>query len=152
MNYLKFLLVLGAVFLLSSQSAFARGLKIPFGNHVVLTKVADLPDTEDYKTQDGNYIDLATMYEEFNIAYILPLYVQKEPCLVGYSGKGDSYYELTDEQLATILKDNNLDGEKLNKVGFYNRYGGKAVALILIAIIIYGMIPSKKKKVEAAEV
>ena len=63
-----------------------------------------------------------------------------------------SYYELTEEQLSAILKENNLDGEKLNKVGFYSRYGGKIVGLIIIALIIWGFIPSKKKKTEPVEV
>ena len=63
-----------------------------------------------------------------------------------------SYYELTEEQLATILKENNLDGEKLNKVGFYSRYGGKAVGLLIIALIIWGCIPGKKKEVKPVEV
>ena len=76
-----------------------------------------MPDTEEYQTDDGNYIDLATFH----------LYIEKEPRLVGYCEKEDTYYELTEEQLATILKENNLDGEKLNKIGFYSRYGGKAV-------------------------
>ena len=63
-----------------------------------------------------------------------------------------SYYELTEEQLATILKENNLDGEKLNKIGFYSRYGGKAVGLLIIALIIWGCIPGKKKEVKPVEV
>lgn len=152
MKQLKFLLALGGVLFLSCQTVSARGLKIPFGDREVLTTVVDLPDTEDYQADDGNYIDLATLHQEFNIAYILPLYIEKEPRLVGYCEKADTYYELTDEQLAAILKENNLDGEKLNKVGFYSRYGGKVVGLIIIALIIWGFIPSKKKEVEPVEV
>jgi len=37
----------------------ARGVKIPFGDREVLNKVADLPDTEEYKTDNGNYITIA---------------------------------------------------------------------------------------------
>ena len=135
MKHLKFLFALGGILFLSCQTVSARGLKIPFGDREVLTKVADLPDTEEYQTDDGNYIDLATFHQEFNIAYLLPLYIEKEPRLVGYCEKEDTYYELTEEQLATILKENNLDGEKLNKIGFYSRYGGKAVGLLIIALI-----------------
>lgn len=145
MKHLKFLFALGGILFLSCQTVSARGLKIPFGDREVLTKVADLPDTEEYQTDDGNYIDLATFHQEFNIAYLLPLYIEKEPRLVGYCEKEDTYYELTEEQLATILKENNLDGEKLNKIGFYSRYGGKAVGLLIIALIIWGCIPGKKR-------
>lgn len=49
------------------------------GDREVLNKVADLPDTGAYKTEAGNYIDLATYHQEFNIAYILPLYIKKNP-------------------------------------------------------------------------
>lgn len=152
MKHLKFLFALGGILFLSCQTVSARGLKIPFGDREVLTKVADLPDTEEYQTDDGNYIDLATFHQEFNIAYLLPLYIEKEPRLVGYCEKEDTYYELTEEQLATILKENNLDGEKLNKDSFYSRYGGKAVGLLIIALIIWGCIPGKKKEVKPVEV
>ena len=152
MKHLKFLFALGSILFLSCQTVSARGLKIPFGDREVLTKVADLPDTEEYQTDDGNYIDLVTFHQEVNIAYLLPLYIEKEPRLVGYCEKEDTYYELTEEQLATILKENNLDGEKLNKVGFYSRYGGKAVGLLIIALIIWGCIPGKKKEVKPVEV
>lgn len=100
MKHLKFLFALGGILFLSCQTVSARGLKIPFGDREVLTKVADLPDTEEYQTDDGNYIDLATFHQEFNIAYLLPLYIEKEPRLVGYCEKEDTYYELTEEQLA----------------------------------------------------
>ena len=152
MKHLTLFFAFGALLFLSCQTVSARGVKIPFGDREVLNKVADLPDTEEYKTDTGNYIDLGTIHQEFNIAYILPLYIEQEPRLVGYCEKEDTYYELTEEQLSAILKENNLDGEKLNKVGFYSRYGGKIVGLIIIALIIWGFIPSKKKKTEPVEV
>lgn len=53
MKHLKFLFALGGILFLSCQTVSARGLKIPFGDREVLTKVADLPDTEEYQTDDG---------------------------------------------------------------------------------------------------
>lgn len=150
MKKLNFLFALGVIVLLSCQAASA-GIKIPLGNLEVLTKVADLPDTEDYMAEDGKYVDLATLHEEFNIAYILPLYIEKEPRLVGYNESEDTYYDFTDEQLTEILTANNLNGDELNKVGFYSRYGGKFVALLLIALIVWGIIPSRKGKEEKEE-
>lgn len=152
MKMLKFLFAAVGILLLSCPAASARGARIPFGDREVLTKVADLPDTEDYRTDDGNYIDLATLHREFNIAYLLPLYIEEEPRLVGYCGKEDTYYELTEEQLAAILEENRLDGKELNKLGFYTRYGGKVVGLVLLVLIGRGIAPRKKKNVEATEV
>ena len=81
MKHLKLLFALGILLFFSCQTVSARGVRIPFGDREVLNKVADLPDTDDYKIDEGNYIDLATLHQEFNIAYILPLYIEKEPRL-----------------------------------------------------------------------
>lgn len=87
MKHLTLFFAFGALLFLSCQTVSARGVKIPFGDREVLNKVADLPDTEEYKTDNGNYIDLGTIHQEFNIAYILPLYIEQEPRLVGYCRK-----------------------------------------------------------------
>lgn len=143
------------IFVLHSYQANAKA-KIPFGNREVLTLAADLPDTDEYLIEKGStmmnrqaqYLDLATIHEEFNIAWILPLWINKEPRLVGYNKAKDLYYDIPETKLNQILAENKLDRKKLEKVGFYNRYGGKLVALLFIAFIIWGMIPSKKKEKE----
>ncbi|MDR6337412.1 hypothetical protein HNQ91_000434 [Filimonas zeae] len=126
-----------------STTASAR-LKIPFGEREVLNKVHDLPDTEEFKLRNGNHLDLATFHKEFNIAYILPLYVTEEPKLVGFDAKTETYYDIPETEMNEILAAQKLDKAKLNKLPFYTRYGGKAVAVLLIAFIIWGIIPSKK--------
>ena len=103
MKHLTLFFAFGALLFLSCQTVSARGVKIPFGDREVLNKVADLPDTEEYKTDNGNYIDLGTIHQEFNIAYLLPLYIEKEPRLVGYCEKEDTYYELTEEQREELI-------------------------------------------------
>ena len=75
MKHLKFLFALGGILFLSCQTVSARGLKIPFGDREVLTKVADLPDTEEYQTDDGNYIDLATFFLKDNYYCISVYYI-----------------------------------------------------------------------------
>ncbi len=144
-----------AALVLTSYQADAKA-KIPLGNREVLTLVADLPDTEEYLLEEGSklvkreaqYLDIATIHEEFNIAWILPLWINKEPRLVGYNKVKDLYYDIPDEEMNKFLADNKLERKNLEKVGFYTRYGGKLVALLIIAFIIWGMIPSKKKEEE----
>ena len=136
---------------LSSTSVFAR-LKIPFGEREVLNKVHDLPDTEEFKLENGNFMDLATFHKEFNIAYFLPLYVTEEPKLVGYDEQADTFYDIPQEQLDAILAAQKLNKEELNKLSFYTRYGGKLVALLIIGLLIWGAIPSKKEEVESTNV
>lgn len=140
-----------AVSISALNLAFAKA-KIPFGEREALTKIYDLPNTDEYKLDNGNYLDLATLHKEFNIAYILPLYVIEEPKLVGYDEKTDMYYDIPEKELNDILVSQKLDKEKLNKLNFYTRYGGKLVALLLIIFMIWGLIPSKKKRVEPTNV
>ena len=135
----------------SSTSVFAR-LKIPFGEREVLSKVYDLPDTEEFKVEHGNFMDLATFHKEFNIAYFLPLYVTEEPKLVGYDEQSDTFYDIPQEELDAILASQKLNKEDLNKLPFYTRYGGKLVAILIIGLMIWGVIPSKKEEAEPEKI
>lgn len=132
-----------------SSAAFAK-IRIPLGEREVLKKVHDLPDTDEFKLQNGNHVDLATLHKEFNIAYILPLYVITEPKLVGFDAKTNTCYDIPDKEMNEILASQKLDKAKLNKLPFYTRYGGKIVAGLLILLIIWGLIPSKKDSEEPA--
>ena len=68
----------------------------------------------------------------------------EEPKLVLIDPKEeDAFYELKQEDMDAILKENNLDGEKLNKLGFYTRYGGKLVAGLIIAALVWGALGRK---------
>ena len=139
---MKKLFLLGAFLLLASTQVFAKA-KIPVGTRKVLEKVYDLPDTEEYQ-KDNSHLDIGRLHEEFNIAYFLPLWVTEEPKLVLIDPKEeDAFDELKQEDMDAILKDNNLDGEKLNKLGFYTRYGGKLVAGLIIAALVWGALGRK---------
>lgn len=138
--------------MLSACNFLSAKAKIPIGEREALTKVYDLPNTEEYKLNNGNYLDLATLHKEFNIAYILPLYVIEEPKLVGYDEKTDEFYNIPDKEMDAILASQKLKKDDFNKLPFYTRYGGKLVALLLIAFMIWGVIPSKKKRVEPTKI
>jgi len=149
MPFIKYLtpLFLTGFFMLNTHQANAR-LKIPFGNREVLQTAADLPDTEAYLLPDNkHYLDLGVLHEEYNIAYILPLWITKEPRLVGYDKQSSTFYDLTSDQLREILTENKLEEKKLLRLGFYTRYGGKLVGLLILSLIVYGFLPSKPKEV-----
>lgn len=137
--------------LVSSTSLFAKA-KIPFGEREVLKKVLDLPDTEEFKLKDGSFFDLATLHKEFNIAYLLPLYVIEEPKLVGFDAQTDTYYDIPQNEIDAILAAQKQNKEELNKLPFYTKYGGKIVAVLIIGFLIWGAIPSKKDDVEPQSV
>ena len=135
----------------SSTSVFAKA-RIPLGEREVLNKVYDLPNTDEFKLKNGNFIDLATFLKEFNIAYILPLYVTEEPKLVGFDEQTESYYDIPQNEIDAIVTSQKLNKEALTKLPFYTRYGGKMVALLIIGLMIWGAIPSKKEKVEPTNI
>lgn len=131
----------------SSASVFAKA-KIPLGEREVLNKVLDLPDTDEFKLKDGNFFDLATLHKEFNIAYLLPLYITEEPKLVGFDEQNETFYDIPQNEIDAILASQKVKKEDLNKLPFYTKYGGKIVALLIVGLLIWGVIPSKKQKVE----
>ena len=149
MKFKIFVFSVVAVFTLSDLSAKA---KIPIGEREVLIKVHDLPNTEEYKFDNGNFLDLATLHKEFNIAYILPLYITEEPRIVGFDEKTDTYYDIPENDLKAILAEQKLNEDTLNRLPFYTRYGAKMVVLLLITFLIWGSIPSKKAKVTPKKV
>jgi hypothetical protein len=133
-------------FILSTYQLSAKA-RIPVGKIQVINTVHDLPNTEAFSENNSttNFLDLATFHEEFNIAWVLPLWITIDPKLVLYSKTTDTYYELTDEELNTIIKDNNLNKEELLNIGFYKKYGGKLVGVLLILFMLWGLFGRDKK-------
>ncbi len=122
--------------------------KIPFGKIDKITIIADLPDTEEYLSKAGSkeYLDLGRLHQEYNIAWIIPAWITEEPKLVLTKKDSDEYFELSNEQLESIISTNKLNKENLLKLGFYSRYGGKMILLLLIGLIIYGIFSKDSKK------
>lgn len=142
MKSLKFSFALVVLFAVSVSCVSARSVRIPIGEREYATIVAELPDTEEYMTDEGNYIDLATLHTAYTVAYV-PVYVTEEPRLIGYCEKEDVCYELSDEFLAETLTANGLDGEQLNKLTFWHRYGGKFVFVVVLALAAFGYFYGK---------
>ncbi|NHN25593.1 hypothetical protein FIA58_007880 [Flavobacterium jejuense] len=152
MKKIKHVLLFGLL-IFGVTNSFGRA-KIPFGKKEVINIVSELPDNEMYETSEGSkeYLELATLHEEFNIAWILPLWITQDPKLVLYNEKLETYYEVPEEEIAAILKENNITKEDVLKVPFYNKYGGKIIVLLLVAGIIWSYVGKKEDSVEAKEV
>ena len=138
-------LILIAIITLTTSIVASAKVRIPFGKIDKIEIVADLPNDERFIASPGSkeYLDLATLHQEYNIAWIIPAWITEEPKLVLAKKDSDEYYEATEEELAQIIKQNKLDKDSLLQLGLYTRYGGKVVLLILIGLIIYGIYPSK---------
>lgn len=142
-----------AIFTVCTSLIASAKVRIPFGKMDKIEIVADLPDNEKYISTVGSkeYLDLATLHQEYNIAWIIPAWITEEPKLVLAKKDSDQYYDLTEEQLSQIIKENKLeDKDSLLQLGLYTRYGGKAILLLLIGLIIYGLIPSRDEETEEA--
>lgn len=128
-------------------------VRIPFGKIDKIEIVADLPNDERYVATPGSkeYLDLATLHQEYNIAWVIPAWITQEPKLVLSKKDSDVYYDITDAELAQIIKEKKLDKEELLQLGLYTRYGGKAILVLLIGLIIYGIYPSKDEEAEEDE-
>lgn len=147
-------MLLTAIVTFGTSMMVSAKVRIPFGKIDKIEIVAELPNTENYTATEGgkDYLELARLHQEYNIAWVIPAWVTQEPKLVLAKKDSDVYYDLTDQQLSEILKENKLDKESLLELGFYTRYGGKAILLVVIGLIIYGIIPGKDDEEETEEV
>ena len=141
-----------ALIIMLFSNSIAAKVKIPFGEREVLNKVYDLPNTDEFKLKDGNFMDLARIHKEFNIAYFLPLYIIEEPKIAGYDEKTETFYDLSQNEIDEIIASQKLNKENLLQLPFYTKYGGKLVAVLIIGLLIWGSIPSKKDKVQPRNV
>lgn len=148
----KFLFIAAILLTVAALETQARGIRIPVGEYQKIEKVAELPDSTYYQTQDGKFVDLGYMYTVYEIAFV-PLWEVGEAKLVGFcSDDKDTYYDLDDDLTATIKQDLQVDSlDSYKKMPFWDAWGGKLIGLVVVAIIIYGIIPSKKKKDEEEE-
>jgi hypothetical protein len=143
----KKILLLSFVSIFTAKAVSAKA-KIPFGKVDKIEIVADLPDTEQYAVSKGSkeYLDLARMHQEYNIAWIIPVWITQEPKLVLAKKESDEYYELTKDQLDQIVSENKLNKESLLQLGLYTKYGGKLIVLLIIGLILFGLFSKASPK------
>lgn len=149
-HFLGYALVLTLLFLLMPSNSEARA-RIPVGTREIVDVVYRTPE-KDSIYQDDVKLDIARYYKLFDIAYILPLYVVNEPKLVFYNAESDMIYEpTTTEQekfLNEYLKEKGLNKEELTKIGWYQRWGGKAVFILILALGLGGSLLKNKDEIK----
>lgn len=145
----KILFIAALLLAIVSVESQAKG-RITVGKHQKIEKVADLPDSTYYEVEEGKFIDLGCIYTVYEVAGI-PVYTVEKEQLVGFVG--DTYYDLDDEIKEIIKQDIKVDDlESLNKMPFWDSWGGKLTILPIIAIIIgYNMFRNRGKDEEEEE-
>ena len=144
----KLLFVLVAFITIFMTSAEARRIKINVPANI--PKVATLPDSSYYKTDDGSHLDLG--YIEKDGSRVLVLFSESKP---------DTYYDIPDDFIEALQKDLNVEDltSLIPEPSFWDKWGGSILiygfgALIVIGIIsylkdfIFGILRLGKKKKE----
>ena len=115
--------------------ASARG-KLPFCSDCEYIEIVqDLPDTENYQTEDNQFLELGYFYKQFWILWIPLWNSDGEYCLT--DAEATTIYQLTPEELDEIATAENIS-LAANPIPFWDKIGGKIVLLLVIGLIIYG--------------
>ena len=149
----KFLFILTVIACFFTSSAEARRVRINIPVDNSIPKVATLPDSSYYKTDEGSHLDLG--YIEKDGKRTLVLFSESKP---------DTYYDISDEYAEVIRKDLNV--EELSTLipdsTFWDKWGGSILfygiaALVAIGVIsylkdfIFNLLGLSKKKEEEEE-
>lgn len=125
-------LVLFFLLILGTQQVEAR---ISFGKSEKLKVVHDFPNTEDYMSNPGRFMDLGIKYETFNFVG-MPIWVIEDPIIVGLENHNtEVYFDLKPEDINSLIAEHNLDKKKLLELSFLNKHLGLVVAIT--AFILY---------------
>lgn len=127
-----------------SQNIEAKGVII-YHNGPNLETVEKLPT--DAKLDDGTHFNLGLMYDQFGLFW-MPVWNYSDAKYVLVSDDEKTYYELDKAQLDELSKEFNIQLKDNPSPSLWNRIGLKPVIVLLVVAIIWGYLPSKKKKEE----
>ena len=117
---------------LSSTDAHARRGVAVFNTGEQLFEVGDLP--EEMVTPETKGLAVGSLCTQYGIFWAG---VWTMDCrLVAYNPTADSYGNFSPEQLAVVEKVYNADDGKRS---IWNRYGGIAIIVIILGLIVFGM-------------
>ncbi|MEO8932903.1 MAG: hypothetical protein ABI295_01245 [Xanthomarina sp.] len=127
--------------------------KIRIGKSENLKVVHDFPNTEEYMSNPGRFMDLGILYETFNI-FGMPLWVTKDPIIIGLENHNTTvYFDFEEEEVTSILEEHNLNKETLTALSFFDKHLGLLVVVIVLgAYLLYKKFLTKEdSKLETIE-
>ncbi len=135
---MKKTLLLALLFATAVVATSQARIRIPVGQYQKIEPVLELPEEDWYRTEDGRKVDLGHMYTVYQIAYV-PVWTIEKGKLVGYTKEDpDTYYDLDESMLERISGDTGIENfDELRTMPFWDAWGGKLVALAVIAAIVY---------------
>jgi hypothetical protein len=133
--------LLFCVLLLPSTPAYAQ---IEYGGEKII-KLADLPDTAEFQTPEGGYIDVGAIYKQFKILW-LPLH-NYEIRMVGYTGENGTYLELAEAELRAAAAAAGVTLPEGVNLPFWDAWGGKlAFGGVILLIVLIVVIAGRRKR------
>lgn len=145
-------IILTACIAFASLSSVSAKAKIPICLPCEsIETVQELPKDSEIAKLIGKNVNVAYMYKQYGALW-MSLWNSDGKYVL--SDEGNSSYLEVDVQMAKILKEkHNIDIETAGSpLSFWKKTGGKLVFLIIAAIIVYGVIPSKDKEVKPVKI
>lgn len=144
---MKKLLITGIIVLLGSFQSISA--KVPIGNTEKIKVVHEFPNTEDYMTNPGRFVDLGILYEAFTIGGA-PFWINEDPVFVGVENENTNFFlELDPKEADEIIAEHKLDKEKLLHLGFMDKHGGFIYfGAVILLIFLYNKFFGAKSEDE----
>ncbi|MDR1985124.1 MAG: hypothetical protein LBQ28_09950 [Prevotellaceae bacterium] len=137
------LLILGGLMTFSNRTA-AGEIPILYSDGLTFETQHQLPDSI---IVDGKHVNLGIAYKQFAIFWI-PIWNYGTTEYVLVSDNEKDAYDLSEEGLAWLKEEYNINTDKAPSISFWNKIGGKLIWGGFILLLIWGAIPSKKNKEE----
>lgn len=133
------------IFLIIAGNQHANA-RISVGKSEKLKVVHDFPNTQEYMSNPGRFMDLGILYETFDFVG-MPLWVTKDPVFIGLENHNTSvYFDLDSTMVDEVIAENKLNREVLTSLTFFDKHlGFLAIIGFVIAIYIYNLIFKPKE-------
>lgn len=137
------ILILFFLIFAGTQHTYA---KISIGKSEKLKVVHELPNTEDYMSNPGRFMDLGIKYETFDIIG-MPLWLVKDPVFVGLENHNTSvYFDLDSTLVNDLIAENKLDRKELISLTFFDKHLGiVAIIGIIMVLVLYNLITKRRE-------
>lgn len=135
------ILILFCLIFAGTQQAFAR---VSVGKAEKLKVVHEFPNTEDYMSNPGRYMDLGILYETFDIVG-MPMWVTKDPIFIGLENHNTTiYFEIDTITIDELIAEHQLNKEELVALTFFDKHLGLIVVAGVIGVFfLYNKLTRK---------
>ena len=119
-----------------SSQVEARSAPVFFGwGGENISLVTDFPNTADFQTVDGKYVDAGVIYKQLTL-FFLPAW-NYDIRWVGYIGSDIHYVQLDRTKLEDLAQNAGLALPQEPSLPGWDAYGGKVILLLMAALVVF---------------